>query len=152
MKIVSVMTTSSRGGAEFAAVEMLDALIDRGHEAVMLSDQPRIGRDTRVQVRPVEIGAKLSKTSYAQLAAMWVPYLRRLREALEQEWPYDVLLVHYKKEQLMAHWLPGPLAGTLGWAEWGPVPFPVAPRVPARHVFEATEGGAAIMAVSAGTK
>ena len=85
---------------------MLDALIDRGHEAVMLSDQPRIGRDTRVQVRPVEIGAKLSKTSYAQLAAMWVPYLRRLREALEQEWPYDVLLMHYKKEQLMAHWLP----------------------------------------------
>ncbi len=52
MKIVSVMTTSSRGGAEFAAVEMLDALIDRGHEAVMLTDQPQIGRDTRVQVAP----------------------------------------------------------------------------------------------------
>ena len=58
MKIVSVMTTSSRGGAEFAAVEMLDALIDRGHEAVMLTDQPQIGRDTRVRVRPLEIGAK----------------------------------------------------------------------------------------------
>ena len=152
MKIVSVMTTSSRGGAEFAAVEMLDALIDRGHEAVMLSDQPRIGRDTRVQVRPVEIGAKLSKTSYAQLAVMWVPYLRRLREALEQEWPYDVLLVHYKKEQLMARWLPKRLRATLVWAEWGPVPFPLRSGMPRRMYVKASEDAAAIMAVSAGTK
>ena len=87
MKVVSVMTTSSRGGAEFAAVEMLDALVDRGHEAVMLSDQPLIGRNTRVQVRPVKIGAKLSKASYPRLAVMWLVYMRRLQEALEREWP-----------------------------------------------------------------
>jgi len=131
---------------------MLDALIDRGHEAVMLSDQPLIGRDTSVQVRSLEIGAKLSKTSYARLAAMWVPYLRRLREALEREWPYDVLLVHYKKEQLMARWLPERLRATLVWAEWGPVPFPLRRGMPRRMYVNASADAAAIMAVSAGTK
>ncbi len=152
MKIVSVMTTSSRGGAEFAAVEMLDALVDRGHEAVMLTDQPRIGRDTQVQVRPVRIGAKLSTTSYARLAVLWLPYVRRLREALEREWPYDVLLVHYKKEQLMARWLPERLRATLVWAEWGPVPYPLRHGLPRRMYVRASRDAAAIMAVSAGTK
>jgi glycosyltransferase involved in cell wall biosynthesis len=152
MKIVSVMTTSSRGGAEFAAVEMLDALIDRGHETVMLTDQPRIGRDTRVLVRPIEIGAKLSKTSYLRLTARWFPYVRRLQEALEREWPYDVLLVHYKKEQLMARWLPEHLRATLVWAEWGPIPFPLRRGVPRRMYLRAARDAAVIMAVSAGTK
>jgi glycosyltransferase involved in cell wall biosynthesis len=152
MKIVSVMTTSSRGGAEFAAVEMLDALIDRGHEAVMLTDQPQIGRDTRVQVRPLQIGAKLSTTSYVRLAAMWFPYVRRLRAALEREWPYDVLMVHYKKEQLMAHWLPERLRATLVWAEWGPVPFPLRRGLPRWMYLRAARGAATIMAVSAGTR
>ena len=46
----------------------------------------------------------------------------RLRKALEAEYPYDVLLVHYKKEQLMARQLPKRLRATLVWAEWGPVP------------------------------
>ena len=40
MKIVSVMTTDSSGGAEFAAMEMLEALRQRGHETVMLTDMP----------------------------------------------------------------------------------------------------------------
>lgn len=152
MKIVSVMTTSSRGGAEFAAVEMLDALAERGHETVMLSDQPLIGRDTRVQVRPLEIGDKLSRTSYARLALMWFPYVRRLRAALEREWPYDVLLMHYKKEQLMARWLPERLRATLVWSEWGPVPFPLRRGLPRRMYLRAARDAAAIMAVSAGTK
>ena len=50
MKIVSVMTTSSAGGAEFAAVEMLDALSARGHDVVLLSDMPGIERDTSVAI------------------------------------------------------------------------------------------------------
>ncbi len=146
------MTTASRGGAEFAAIEMLDALVDRGHEAVMLTDQPLIGRDTQVQVRPLQIGAKLSRTTYTGLAARWVPYVRRLRSALEAEWPYDVLLVHYKKEQLMARWLPEKLRATLVWAEWGPVPFPLRRGLPRRMYVRAARDAAAIMAVSAGTK
>jgi glycosyltransferase involved in cell wall biosynthesis len=152
MKVVSVMTTSSRGGAEFAAVEMLDALVDRGHETVMLTDQPLIGRDTRVAVRPLQIGAKLSTTSYTRLGLLWFYYVRRLRRALEREWPYDVLLVHYKKEQLMARWLPERLRATLVWAEWGPVPFPLRRGLPRRMYLRAARDAATIMAVSAGTK
>jgi glycosyltransferase involved in cell wall biosynthesis len=152
MKVVSVMTTSSSGGAEFAAVEMLDALVDRGHETVMLTDQSQIGRDTRVQVRPLQIGAKLSTTSYVRLAVLWFPYVRRLQKALEREWPYDVLLVHYKKEQMMARWLPERLRATLVWAEWGPVPFPLRRGLPRRMYLRAARDAAAIMAVSAGTK
>jgi len=56
LKIVTVMTGAAPGGAEFAAVELLDALIGRGHEAVMLSDSPEIGRETRVEVHPLELG------------------------------------------------------------------------------------------------
>jgi hypothetical protein len=54
VRIVSVMTGAQRGGAEFAAVELLDALIERGHEAVILSDWEGIGRDTRGTVRRPE--------------------------------------------------------------------------------------------------
>ena len=36
MKIVSVLTSTSSGGAEFAVVELLDALAELGHEAVLL--------------------------------------------------------------------------------------------------------------------
>ena len=60
MKIVSVMTTDSSGGAEFAAVEMLEALRQRGNETVMLTDMPGIGRDTEVAVVGVDLGPKLS--------------------------------------------------------------------------------------------
>jgi glycosyltransferase involved in cell wall biosynthesis len=152
MKVVSVMTTSSRGGAEFAAVEMLDALIDLGHETVMLTDQPLIGRDTRVTIKPIAIGPKLSTKSYPRLAMQWVYYLRRLHLALEGEWPYDVLLVHYKKEQLMARWLRRRLRATLVWAEWGPVPFPLRHGLPRRMYLRAARDVAMVMAVSEGTK
>ena len=102
MKIVSVMTGAAPGGAEFAAVELLDALVGRGHEAVMLSDWPEIGRDTRVEVRPLAIGPKLSARSWPSLMLRWPVLRRRLRQALEGERPYDVLLLHFKKEQLLA--------------------------------------------------
>ncbi len=76
MRIVSVMTGAQRGGAEFAAVELLDALIERGHEAVMLSDWEGIGRDTRVTVRCLDLGPKLSRRTWPSLIARW-PLLRR---------------------------------------------------------------------------
>ena len=60
MKIVSVMTTTAEGGAEFAAMEMLWALEQRGHETAMLTDLPAIGRETGVSLRAVELGPKLS--------------------------------------------------------------------------------------------
>src|SRR5215467_12359173 len=96
MKIVSVMTTDSPGGAEFAAVEMLEALRQRGHDTVMLTDMPTMARDTEVAVRPIALGPKLATATWPRLALRWPSLLSRLRAALHAEEPYDVLLVHYK--------------------------------------------------------
>lgn len=152
MKIVSVMTTSAAGGAEFAAVEMLDALAERGHEVVMLSDQRDIGRDTRVTVKPLAIGPKLSTRTVRSLGIHWIEYVLRLRQALARQLPYDVLLVHYKKEQLMAAWLPRRMRATLAWAEWGPVPYPMRRGLPRLAYVHASARARFVMAVSAGTK
>jgi glycosyltransferase involved in cell wall biosynthesis len=151
MKIVSVMTTDSSGGAEFAALEMLEALRQRGNDTVMLTDMSAIGRDTGVRIEPIDIGPKLSKGTWPALALRW-PWLRgRLRRALQAQAPYDVLLLHYKKEQLLARGLPRRLRGTVVWAEWGPVPFPLR-RGPARWAYlAAAREVPLVMAISQGT-
>ena len=152
MKIVSVMTTDSRGGAEFAAVEALEALRRRGHQTVMLTDAPLIVRDTDVEIRPIAIGPKLSTRSWVALGVRLPSLLHRLRGALRAEAPYDVLLVHYKKEQLLARLLPADLRRTVVWEEWGPVPFPLR-KGPAREAYlRAAHGAALVMAVSEGTR
>jgi glycosyltransferase involved in cell wall biosynthesis len=152
MRIVTVMTTSADGGAEFAAIEMLDALAERGHDVLMLSDRPDIGRDSRVVVHPLQIGPKLSTTSWRSLTLQWPRYGYRLARALAQLAPYDVLLVHYKKEQLMAASLPKQLRATLVWAEWGPVPYPLRSGPPRWAYVGAARRARMIMAVSQGTK
>ena len=152
MKIVSVMTTGSRGGAEFAAVEMLDALSAAGHETVMVSNQPAIGRDTRVRVREVDLGPKLSKTSWRSMLWRWPLIVRSLLRTLDDEAPYDVLLLHYKKEQLLSLALPKRLLATTVWAEWGPVPFQLRKGIPGWLYRRAAKRAALIMAVSEGTK
>lgn len=152
MKIVSVMTGAAPGGAEFAAVELLDALVERGHEAVMLSDSPEIGRDTRVRVRPLDLGPKLSGSTWPSLVPRSSGLRRRLREGLEAEAPYDVLLLHYKKEQLLAPGLPAPLRPRVAWCEWGPVPRQMR-RGPGRWAYaRAGRGVGAVMAISEGTR
>lgn len=152
MKIVSVMTTDSSGGAEFAALEMLEALRQRGNETVMLTDMEGIGRDTGVSVVPIELGPKLSTTTWVGLAARWPMLAARLRRALEAQAPYDVLLVHYKKEQLLVRRLPARLSKTVVWSEWGPVPFPLRKGLPRRSYLAAAEDAALVMAVSEGTR
>jgi glycosyltransferase involved in cell wall biosynthesis len=118
----------------------------------MLSDLPGIGRDSAVTVAPIDIGPKLSLRSYATLAARWPRLVRVLRSALEAQAPYDVLLIHYKKEQLLARWLPEELRATLVWAEWGPVPFPMRRGIPRRMYLRAARDARLVLAVSAGTK
>ncbi len=152
MKIVSVMTTTSSGGAEFAAVEMLDALRARGHETVLLSDQKDIGRDTGVRVVAIELGPKLAAGTWISLSLRWPLLLRRLAGALSGELPYDVLLVHYKKEQLMAAMLPRAMRRSIVWSEWGPVPFPMRKGLPRRAYLAAAARARLVMAVSAGTR
>ncbi|HSZ69073.1 MAG TPA: glycosyltransferase family 4 protein [Solirubrobacteraceae bacterium] len=151
MKLVSVMTTDSSGGAEFAAVEMLEALRARGNEIVMLTDMPGIGRDTGVRVLPIDIGPKLSTTSWVGLAARWPLLVWRLRRALAAQEPYDVLLLHYKKEQLLALALPKRARRAVVWAEWGPVPFPLRKGLPRRAYLAAARQARLVMAVSRGT-
>ncbi len=152
MRIVSVMTTDASGGAEFAAVEMLDALRQRGHETVMLSDVPGIARDTNVTVAPIDTGPKLSTRTWTALALRWPLLLRRLARALQAQLPYDVLLVHYKKEQLLAAALPKRLRATTVWAEWGPVPLPLRHGIPRLAYVLAARRASLVMAVSEGTR
>ncbi|HEY3759769.1 MAG TPA: glycosyltransferase family 4 protein [Solirubrobacteraceae bacterium] len=152
MKIVSVMTTASLGGAEFAAVEMLDALRARGHETVLLTDMPELARETDVPVRRIDIGPKLSSKTWTKLAGAWPLLLWRLRAALRAEAPYDVLLVHYKKEQLLASALPANLRPQLVWAEWGPVPYPMRRGLPRLAFLAAARRISLVMAISEGTR
>jgi glycosyltransferase involved in cell wall biosynthesis len=152
MKIVSVMTGAAPGGAEFATIELLDALIERGNEVVMVSDSAEIGRDSKVEVRPLELGPKLSGRSWPRLALSWPLLGRRLRAALEPLAPYDVLLLHYKKEQLLGPGLPPALRPQIAWAEWGPVPRQMR-RGPGRALYARAAAGAdPIFAISAGTR
>jgi glycosyltransferase involved in cell wall biosynthesis len=152
MKFVSVLTSDARGGAEFGAASMLEALIAQGHEVMLLSDQPEIARELGVPSQPVELGAKLSTRSFWRLAATWPQELRRLRTALKAQMPYDVLIVHYKKEQLLASMLPAALRPVLLWAEWGPIPFPMRKGLARQAYLAAARRAAAVMAVSAGTR
>jgi glycosyltransferase involved in cell wall biosynthesis len=152
LKIVSVMTGAAPGGAEFAAVELLEALISRGHEAVMLSDWPEIARDTRVEPRALELGPKLSARSWPTLALRWSFLRRRLQHALEAEWPYDLLLLSYKKEQLLAAGLPERLRPQTAWAEWGPVPRQMRRGLGRRMYVSASREVRPVLAISEGTR
>jgi glycosyltransferase involved in cell wall biosynthesis len=152
MKIVSVMTGAGLGGAEFAAVELLDALIGRGNEAVMLSDRPDIGRDTRVEVAPLTLGPKLSSRNYLSQVLRFPAARRHLREALERQAPYDVLFLHYKKDQLLAATLPRRLRPRVAWAEWGPLPRQMRTGPGNWALRRAAAQVGTVMAISAGTR
>lgn len=152
MKIVSVMTTSALGGAEFAATELLDALAVRGHHPVVLTDQATIARGSRVRMSGIDLGPKLSRASWPELMARWPQLFLRMRSALEAEWPYDVLLVHYKKEQLLAAELPERLRSNLLWNEWGPVPYPLRRGFPRWLYVRSARAARVVMAVSEGTR
>ncbi|HEY0777140.1 MAG TPA: glycosyltransferase family 4 protein [Gemmatirosa sp.] len=152
MKIVSVLTTHSSGGAEFAAVELLDALAANGHETVMLSNQPDIGRGTAVTVRSIDLGPKLAVRTWRGLVLQTPRLFAGIVRALRAEAPFDVLLVHYKKEQLLAGLLPRAIARRVVWAEWGPVPFPLRRGLPRQLYLAAARRAAAVLAISEGTR
>jgi glycosyltransferase involved in cell wall biosynthesis len=152
VKIVSVMTSATRGGAEYAAVRLLDALAARGHEAVLLTSHPNTADGTRVAARHVDLGPKLGGRTWPRLAAAWPLLARRLRRELEREAPFDVLLLHFKKEQLLAPRLPAELRERVAWAEWGPVPAPLRGGLPGRLYSRAAREVSAVLAVSEGTR
>jgi len=152
MKIVSVMTSATRGGAEYAAVRLLDAVAARGHETVLLTSHPDTAEGSRVAARHVDLGPKLGSRTWPRLTAGSPLVLRSLRRELRREAPYDVLLLHFKKEQLLAPRLPAELRPRIAWAEWGPVPPPMRSGLPQRLYQRAARDVAAVLAISEGTR
>ena len=151
-RIVSIQTTSERGGAEYANVDLLDALAARGHDVVLLTNVPDIAAGTRVRVRELDLGPKLARRSLLAVLAKAPLILLRLARALRAEQPVGVVFLHFKKEQLLCSLLPRRLAPAIVWAEWGPVP-PAMRRGPARLLYAlATRRVRKVMAVSEGTR
>ena len=151
-RIVSIQTTSERGGAEYANVDVLEALRRRGHDVLLVTNLPDLADGTGVAVRAVELGPKLSKRSVRQVVLETPRALWRLAVALRQARPVDVTLVHFKKEQILVALLPGRLTGRIVWAEWGPVPPALRRGIPRLIYALAGRRANAVMAVSEGTK
>jgi glycosyltransferase involved in cell wall biosynthesis len=151
-RIVSIQTTNERGGAEYANVDLLDALAARGHDVVLLTNVPDIATGTAVAVREVGLGPKLARRTALRLALTFPLILLRLARVLRAEGPVDVVLLHFKKEQLLCSLLPRRLTGRIVWAEWGPVPPPMRGG-PARALYAlAARRASRIVAVSEGTR
>jgi glycosyltransferase involved in cell wall biosynthesis len=151
-RIVSLQTTTERGGAEYANVDLLAALVARGHDVVLLTNLPDLAADTDVPVRLIELGPKLSRRSVPRVILGAPLTLMRLARALWAERPVGVLLLHFKKEQLLCSLLPRRLTGEIVWAEWGPVPRQMR-RGPGRWLYAlAARRAQRIIAISQGTK
>jgi glycosyltransferase involved in cell wall biosynthesis len=155
LHVVSVQTSGERGGGEYANVEVLSGLQARGFEVTLLSNQPELVEGTTVPVVQIELGPKIRRTTLRRVALGFPGWLWRLRSALKRQArdrPIDVLLLHFKKEQLMSALLPRRLTGAVVWAEWGRLPGPIA-HGPARFLYLAAARRAKlIVAVSESTR
>jgi glycosyltransferase involved in cell wall biosynthesis len=151
-RVVSVQTTNERGGAEYANVDLLDALAARGHDVVLLTNVPDLAAGTRVRVREVDLGPKLASRTAAKVILAAPLTLLALARALRAERPVAVTLLHFKKEQLLCSLLPRRLTGRIVWAEWGHVPAAMRRGLPRMAYALAARRAAGIMAVSQGTK
>ncbi|HTC60477.1 MAG TPA: glycosyltransferase family 4 protein [Solirubrobacteraceae bacterium] len=150
-RIVSIQTTKERGGAEYANVDLLDALAERGHEVLLLTNVPELALGTRVTVRQIDLGPKLARRSAVRVALRSPRTLLRLAGALRAARPFGVVLVSFKKEQLLIPLLPKRLTGRVVWVEWGPVPKQMR-RGPGRVAYAlAARRAQRVLAVSAGT-
>ncbi len=149
--IVSIQTTNERGGAEYANVDLIDALAQRGHDVTLLTNVPDIARGMNVRVHEIDLGPKLGRHSIARTLLQVPLTLVRLAVRLREERPVDITLLHFKKEQLLCSLLPRRLTGEIVWAEWGPVPMPMR-RGPARWLYAmAARRVKGVMAISRGT-
>lgn len=151
-RIVSIVTTTERGGAEYANVDLLDALAGRGHDVVLITNLTDLAEGTKVDVRRLELGPKLALGTVAIVALQAPLTLLRMARALQAERPVGVLLVQFKKEQLLCSLLPRRLTGAIVWFEWGPVPPPMRRGLPRRLYALAARRTRSIVAVSRGTR
>jgi glycosyltransferase involved in cell wall biosynthesis len=133
-------------------VDLLDALVDRRHDVVLLTNMPDLVVGTRVRARIVDLGPKLGRRSAARLLLETPRLLMRIARALQAERPVGVLFLHFKKEQLLCALLPARLTGRIVWAEWGPLPRQMRSG-PGRWLYAlAARRASAILAISAGTR
>jgi glycosyltransferase involved in cell wall biosynthesis len=151
-RIVSVQTTSERGGAEYANADLLEALRQRGHAVLLVTNVPDIAAKTQVPVQAIDLGPKLNRRSVVQTALAAPRTLWRLARALRAARPVGVTFLHFKKEQLLCALLPPQLTGRIAWAEWGPVPPSMRRGLPRLLYALAARRARTIMAVSEGTK
>jgi len=153
--LVAVLTSPERGGAEYATVDMLALLVDRGWRVELLTDQPELVEGTDVPARRIELGPKLSRRSVAAVAGAAPSTLLRLTRALRREAaqaPIDVLLVCFKKEQLLSALLPPGIARAIVWAEWGPLPTQLGRGLPRPLYVAAARRARRVLAESEGTR
>jgi len=151
-RLLSIQTTNERGGAEYANVDLLDALAERGHDVVLLTNVPDIAIGTRVPAVEVDLGPKLARRSALRVAWGAPLTLLRIARALHAQRPVGAVLLHFKKEQLLVALLPKRLTGRVVWAEWGPVPMQMR-RGPARWAYAlAARRATRVIAVSEGTR
>jgi glycosyltransferase involved in cell wall biosynthesis len=148
--LVSLQTTGERGGAEYANVDLLAALQRRGHAVLLATNLGQLAAGTDLPVEVVSLGPKLNRRSVIPLllAAPWLLY--RCARLLARLQP-DVLLLHFKKEQLLCALLPRRLTGRIVWAEWGPVPRQLRRGLPRLLFAAASRRAEAVVAVSPGT-
>jgi len=151
-RIVSIQTTGARGGAEYANVDLLDALAARGHEVLLVTNLPDLADGTRVPVLPISLGPKLNRRSVVRVVAEAPLTLLRLGRALRRAGPVGCVLLHFKKEQLLCALLPRSLTGDVVWMEWGPVPPAMRRGLPRWLYALAARRARRILAVSEGTR
>ncbi len=155
LHVVSVQTSEERGGGEFANVEVLSGLQSHGIDVKLLTNQPALVEGTDVPITEIDLGPKLSRTTIGRVALGAPRWFLRLRRALEVEAkdnPIDILLLHFKKEQLMSSLLSGRLAKRVVWAEWGRLPDPMTRGVPRLLYTAAARRAELIAAVSDSTR
>jgi glycosyltransferase involved in cell wall biosynthesis len=151
-RVVSIQTTNERGGAEYANVDLLEALRRRGHDVLLLTNVPDIAAETQVPVLPIDLGPKLAKRSARQVVLSAPRTLWRLSRALRASEPVGATFLHFKKEQLLCSLLPRRVVGEIVWAEWGPVPPRLRRGLPRLLYALAARRTRKILAVSEGTR
>ena len=149
---MSIQTSDARGGAEYANVDLLEALRRRGHDVTLVTNLQGLADGTGLQVQDINLGPKLSARSRGRVLRTAPRLLWRMGRLLWRDRPVAVTLVHFKKEQLLIALLPPSLTGRIVWAEWGPVPPALRSGLPGRLYALAGRRAAAVLAVSEGTK
>ncbi len=132
-------------------MDLLNALVARGHDVVLLTNLADLVAGTDVVAHKLDLGPKLGRRSAWRVVRESPRTLLRLVRAIRAERPFDGLCVSFKKEQLLCSLLPRRLTGEIVWIEWGPLPSGIR-KWPARVLYAlAARRASRILVVSPGT-